>query len=94
MPIKSIAVYVKSIPIHFLIEISFLAYSRKCILFNSLSEYFSIYLSRSISNNKIERLTKDALRYASNLMSLDLRGNPIKEIHDETFQNLGKLRKL
>lgn len=53
-----------------------------------------MYLSRSISNNKIERLTKEAFRHASNLMSLDLRGNPIKEIHDETFQNLGKLRKL
>ncbi|XP_018373386.1 PREDICTED: lutropin-choriogonadotropic hormone receptor isoform X2 [Trachymyrmex cornetzi] len=48
----------------------------------------------SISNNKIKQLTRDALRYASNLVSLDLRGNPIKEIHDETFQNLGKLRKL
>lgn len=48
----------------------------------------------SISNNKIEKLARDALRHASNLVSLDLRGNPIKEIHDETFQNLGKLRKL
>ncbi|XP_039306048.1 lutropin-choriogonadotropic hormone receptor isoform X2 [Solenopsis invicta] len=48
----------------------------------------------SISNNKIEHLTRDALRPASNLMSLDLRGNPIKEVHNETFQNLGKLRKL
>ncbi|XP_050450459.1 lutropin-choriogonadotropic hormone receptor-like isoform X1 [Cataglyphis hispanica] len=48
----------------------------------------------SISNNRIEQLTRDALRHASDLMSLDLRGNPIKQIHDETFQNLGKLRKL
>ncbi|KAL6259334.1 hypothetical protein P5V15_009249 [Pogonomyrmex californicus] len=48
----------------------------------------------SISNNKIEQLTRDALCHVNNLISLDLRGNPIKEIHDQTFQNLGKLRKL
>ncbi|XP_070150452.1 lutropin-choriogonadotropic hormone receptor isoform X2 [Polyergus mexicanus] len=48
----------------------------------------------SISNNRIEQLTGNALGRASDLVSLDLRGNPIKEIHDKTFQNLGKLRKL
>ncbi|XP_029163708.1 lutropin-choriogonadotropic hormone receptor isoform X2 [Nylanderia fulva] len=48
----------------------------------------------SISNNRIEQLAGDALRHADDLVSLDLRGNPIKEIHEETFQNLGKLRKL
>ncbi|XP_014483858.1 PREDICTED: lutropin-choriogonadotropic hormone receptor isoform X2 [Dinoponera quadriceps] len=48
----------------------------------------------SISNNRIEQLTEDALRNAYNLVSLDLRGNPIKVIHNETFRNLRKLRKL
>ncbi|XP_072757310.1 thyrotropin receptor isoform X2 [Anoplolepis gracilipes] len=48
----------------------------------------------SISNNRIEQLTRDELRHASNLVSLDLRGNPIKKIRDDTFRNLGKLRKL
>ncbi|XP_012214508.2 lutropin-choriogonadotropic hormone receptor isoform X2 [Linepithema humile] len=48
----------------------------------------------SVSNNKIEQLTENALRHAGNLVSLDLRGNPIKEIHDGTFRNLRKLRKL
>ncbi|XP_020296720.1 lutropin-choriogonadotropic hormone receptor isoform X2 [Pseudomyrmex gracilis] len=48
----------------------------------------------SVSNNRIEQLTRDALHRTRNLMSLDLRGNPIKEIDDGAFRNLGKLRKL
>ncbi|XP_032663831.1 lutropin-choriogonadotropic hormone receptor isoform X1 [Odontomachus brunneus] len=48
----------------------------------------------SISNNRVEQLTKNALRNAHNLVSLDLRGNPVKEIHDKTFRDLRKLRKL
>ncbi|EZA47997.1 Lutropin-choriogonadotropic hormone receptor [Ooceraea biroi] len=48
----------------------------------------------SVSNNRVQRLAKDALHRANNLQSLDLRGNPIKDIHGDTFRNLGKLRKL
>ncbi|KAG7197417.1 hypothetical protein KM043_013277 [Ampulex compressa] len=48
----------------------------------------------SVSNNKIERLEAGVFGRISSLASLDLRGNPIKEIHENTFQNLRKLRKL
>ncbi|XP_076163087.1 G-protein coupled receptor rickets isoform X2 [Ptiloglossa arizonensis] len=48
----------------------------------------------SLSNNRIEALEERVFQSVINLVSLDLRGNPIKEIHGNTFQNLRKLRKL
>lgn len=64
------------------------------VLFKRAAFINLAYIRRSISNNKIEQVTENALRHAGNLVSLDLRGNPIKEIHDKTFRNLHKLRKL
>lgn len=49
---------------------------------------------RSLSNNRIETLEEHVFRQVTNLLTLDLRGNPIKEIHGNTFHNLCKLRKL
>lgn len=49
---------------------------------------------RSLSNNRIETLEEHVFQRVTNLLSLDLRGNPIKEIHGNTFRNLRKLRKL
>ncbi|XP_043596368.1 lutropin-choriogonadotropic hormone receptor isoform X4 [Bombus pyrosoma] len=48
----------------------------------------------SLSNNRIEKLEEHVFQRVTNLLSLDLRGNPIKEIHGNTFRNLRKLRKL
>ncbi|KAK0162554.1 hypothetical protein PV327_006322 [Microctonus hyperodae] len=48
----------------------------------------------SIANNKIQILHADSLRGIPNLISLDLRGNPIKQIHAGTFKNHHRLRKL
>ncbi|XP_068979090.1 lutropin-choriogonadotropic hormone receptor isoform X2 [Bombus flavifrons] len=48
----------------------------------------------SLSNNRIETLEEHVFQRVTNLLSLDLRGNPIKEIHGNTFRNLRKLRKL
>ncbi|XP_076279000.1 G-protein coupled receptor rickets isoform X1 [Lasioglossum baleicum] len=48
----------------------------------------------SLSNNKIETVDGRTFRRAANLLSLDLRGNPIKEIHGDAFRDLRKLRKL
>ncbi|KAK2576225.1 hypothetical protein KPH14_005594 [Odynerus spinipes] len=48
----------------------------------------------SISNNRIQKLEGYVFQRMESLVSLDLRGNPIKQIHENTFQNLHKLRKL
>ncbi|XP_023245705.1 follicle-stimulating hormone receptor-like [Copidosoma floridanum] len=48
----------------------------------------------SMSNNRIEIVRNDSLRDARNLLSLDLRGNPIKEVHELAIQHLTQLRKL
>lgn len=49
---------------------------------------------RSISNNKIRGLGIGVFHKNVNLVSLDLRGNPIKTIYWEVFINKSKLRKL
>ncbi|XP_044016215.1 lutropin-choriogonadotropic hormone receptor isoform X2 [Aphidius gifuensis] len=48
----------------------------------------------SISNNKIRGLGIGVFHENVNLVSLDLRGNPIKTIYWEVFINKSKLRKL
>ncbi|XP_051159387.1 follicle-stimulating hormone receptor isoform X2 [Leptopilina boulardi] len=48
----------------------------------------------SLSNNRIQRLEANDLQNTLYLVSLDFRGNPIREIHEHTFQNLARLRKL
>ena len=52
------------------------------------------FRSRSLTSNKIKVLGADSFKYSRNILSIDLRGNPIKEIHDFTFQNLSRLKKL
>ncbi|XP_023289472.1 leucine-rich repeat-containing G-protein coupled receptor 6, partial [Orussus abietinus] len=47
-----------------------------------------------MSNNRIHSLDGSVLRHAPHLVFLDLRGNPIKEIHKDTFRTHQKLRKL
>ncbi|XP_012250578.2 lutropin-choriogonadotropic hormone receptor isoform X2 [Athalia rosae] len=48
----------------------------------------------SITNNRIQRIESGLLQHIKSLVSLDLRGNPIKVIHPGSFQGLQKLRKL
>ncbi|XP_057341301.1 lutropin-choriogonadotropic hormone receptor isoform X2 [Microplitis mediator] len=48
----------------------------------------------SIANNEIQQLDSKAFSGNPNITSIDLRGNPIKKIHTQTFQNHAKLRKL
>ncbi|XP_034948916.1 lutropin-choriogonadotropic hormone receptor isoform X2 [Chelonus insularis] len=57
-------------------------------------QYINKLEDLSLSNNKIHHLGSDSFIGNPNIISLDLRGNPIKEIHSRTFENHVKLRKL
>ena len=56
--------------------------------------YYSFFLSRDLSENKLKELTIDAFNYLPNLQILKLSHNSIKDINTKTFQKLKSLMSL